>query len=114
MHLVAGETRAGQQVSQCGLRIFLIAGRRERERLRTVAQNLQQARRRRQVAEPLTRRDNGLPDLLIQAADPSACSATSSWRYQVSVRSAGAVTFRAPSSGVALSLICTRTAIPAS
>jgi hypothetical protein len=70
MHLVAGETRAGQQVSQCGLRIFLIAGRRERERLRTVAQNLQQARRRRQVAEPLTRRDNGLPDLLIQAADP--------------------------------------------
>jgi hypothetical protein len=52
MHLVAGETRAGQQVSQCGLRIFLIAGRRERERLRTVAQNLQQARRRRQVAEP--------------------------------------------------------------
>ena len=51
MHLVAGETRAGQQVSQCGLRIFLIAGRRERERLRTVAQNLQQARRRRQVAE---------------------------------------------------------------
>ncbi|WP_407255826.1 hypothetical protein [Klebsiella quasipneumoniae] len=49
MHLVAGETRAGQQVSQCGLRIFLIAGRRERERLRTVAQNLQQARRRRQV-----------------------------------------------------------------
>jgi hypothetical protein len=112
MHLVAGETRAGQQVSQCGLRIFLIAGRRERERLRTVAQNLQQARRRRQVAEPLTRRDNGLPDLLIQAADP--CLQRD---VQLAVPGVGPVRRRGDvqsASGVALSLICTRTAIPAS
>lgn len=49
LDLAGGKPCAGQQISQRGLRVILTPGRREREGLWTVAQNLQQARRRRQA-----------------------------------------------------------------
>ncbi|WP_319826671.1 hypothetical protein [Klebsiella sp. X1-16S-Nf21] len=114
LDLAGGKPCAGQQISQRGLRVILTAGRREREGLRTVAQNLQQAAG---AGRPRSGPAGVVTACLISSfrpVIPSACSAVSSWRYQVPIWSAGAVTFRVPSSGVALSLICTRTAIPAS